>query len=119
MGDHEYVLALEPDIDDLHFDSDSSESALPSPRLLDESLTISSDWQVDVRDLLSEQTAADKKGPKEGTNNGQQEEEVGKEELGTRLSWRWRRAMIPVSTQQQPKSRREIERGWDSHNSGH
>jgi hypothetical protein len=66
MGDHEYVLALEPDIDDLHFNSKSSESALPSPRLLDESLTISSDWQVEEKDLLSEQTAADKKtkGPK-------------------------------------------------------
>jgi hypothetical protein len=55
MGDHEYLLALEPDIDGLHVGCDSSESALLSPRLLDESLAIDSDWQVEVEDsLLSE-----------------------------------------------------------------
>ena len=83
MEDHEYELALEPDSDDLRFGSDSGESPLPSPRLADESALVSQDWQAEVDDLLSEQTAVEKeeKGPKEKEGKGPQEKdiEVGEE----------------------------------------
>ncbi len=54
MEDHEYELALKPDSDDLHFGSDSGESALPSPRITDESLAIGQDWQVEVEETVED-----------------------------------------------------------------
>jgi hypothetical protein len=89
MEDHEYELALEPDSDDLRFGSDSGESSLPSPRLAEESAAIGQDWQVEVEDLLSEQTTDDKeeKGPKEKEGKGPQDKdmEVGGEGFKDRI----------------------------------
>jgi hypothetical protein len=54
MEDAEYVLALEPDTEDLHFDSDSSGSSPLSPNLpLMPRTRTMKEWQVEVDDMLS------------------------------------------------------------------
>jgi hypothetical protein len=123
MEDHEYELALEPDSDDLRFASDSGESSLPSPRLADESSAIGQDWQVEVEDLLFQQTAEDKeeKGPKveEGKGPQNKDKEAGGEGFKDRVVMEVEPSHDPCfNTTQRPRSRREIEGGGVSHNLG-
>jgi hypothetical protein len=67
MEETEYVLALEPDTEDFHFDSDSSGSSPLSPNIPSMPRTRSmKEWQVDVDDMLSANSGQSKEEDKVG-----------------------------------------------------
>jgi hypothetical protein len=67
MEETEYVLALEPDTEDFHFDSDSSGSSPLSPNIppMPRTRTMK-EWQVEVDDMLSANSGLNKDEDKVG-----------------------------------------------------